>query len=130
MIDTLTQFALEGQPHEALPSHRVRDRAYRALLRRDWPVEARRILQDLLTEIEKPRSLEWLMDYYKLTPTEYRVVTLMAEGLSVNEIAERTNTAVYTVRTHVRNIYGKCQVNHLAGLMATVLRGPTPIRTF
>lgn len=45
-----------------------------------------------------------------LTPREQEVLDLIAEGLTVKEIAERAGVSNNTVRTHIRNIYEKLQV--------------------
>lgn len=105
---------------------KVRERAYRALLRRDWPNDARRLVQDLLTEVERPPNIDWFQDYAKLTRSEFRIVELLCSGKSAKEIAVLTGCKDTTVRTHIQRIYGKARVNHLAGLMALILRGPTP----
>jgi len=45
-----------------------------------------------------------------LTHREKEVLELIAEGLTVKEIAERANVSNNTVRTHIRHIYEKLQV--------------------
>ncbi len=45
-----------------------------------------------------------------LTQREQEVLELIAEGLTVKEIAERANVSNNTVRTHIRHIYEKLQV--------------------
>ena len=45
-----------------------------------------------------------------LTQREQEVLDLIAEGLSVKEIAARTQVSGSTVRTHIRHIYEKLQV--------------------
>jgi DNA-binding NarL/FixJ family response regulator len=42
-----------------------------------------------------------------LTPREYQVMTLIAEGLSNKEIAVRLRIAVHTVKSHVHNVLAK-----------------------
>jgi len=46
-----------------------------------------------------------------LTERETEVLQLIAAGLSNKEIAERLDMTVNTVKTHIKNIYGKLQVN-------------------
>ncbi|NLY42924.1 MAG: GAF domain-containing protein [Clostridiaceae bacterium] len=69
-------------------------------------------LQDFLirsnSEINDEASLQ-LVDY--LTEREKEVLKLIAEGQSNKEIAESLNMTVNTVKTHIKNIYGKLQVN-------------------
>jgi DNA-binding NarL/FixJ family response regulator len=45
-----------------------------------------------------------------LTQREKEMLELIAEGLSVKEISERTSVSSSTVRTHIRHIYEKLQV--------------------
>jgi DNA-binding NarL/FixJ family response regulator len=46
----------------------------------------------------------------ELTPREVEILNLIAEGLSVKEIADRACVSNSTVRTHIRHIYEKLQV--------------------
>ena len=54
-------------------------------------------------------SQELLVD--ALTNRELEVMNLIAEGLSNKEIAESLHMTVNTVKSHIKNIYGKLQVN-------------------
>ncbi len=49
--------------------------------------------------------------YHPLTEREMEVLKLLAEGLSNIEIAEALFLSVGTVKIHVKNIFGKLQVN-------------------
>jgi LuxR family maltose regulon positive regulatory protein len=59
-----------------------------------------------------------------LSDQELRVLRLVAAGLSNPEIAGQLVVSVNTVKTHVRNIYGKLGVNNRqeAGLIARDLK--------
>jgi LuxR family maltose regulon positive regulatory protein len=46
-----------------------------------------------------------------LSPQEQRVLRLLAAGLSNAEIAEELVVSINTVKTHVKNVYGKLDVN-------------------
>jgi LuxR family maltose regulon positive regulatory protein len=46
-----------------------------------------------------------------LSPQEQRVLRLLAAGLSNAEIAEELVVSINTVKTHVRNVYSKLDVN-------------------
>lgn len=45
-----------------------------------------------------------------LTERENNLLGLLAEGFRYKEIAEKAEISVETVRTHIRNIYHKLQV--------------------
>jgi DNA-binding NarL/FixJ family response regulator len=45
-----------------------------------------------------------------LTPREHEILSLLAQGFSDKELAEKLFLSVHTVRTHNTNIYGKLQV--------------------
>jgi predicted ATPase/DNA-binding CsgD family transcriptional regulator len=60
-----------------------------------------------------------------LTPTELKVVELVAEGLTNSQIAERMFISPGTVKTHLRNIFKKVDVHRRSELTAeAVRRGP------
>jgi DNA-binding NarL/FixJ family response regulator len=46
-----------------------------------------------------------------LTVREHDILSLIAKGLSFNEVAERLDISVFTVVTHVKKIYRKLQVH-------------------
>ena len=48
----------------------------------------------------------------KLTTQEQKVLDLLAEGLKAREIAEKLFISITTVRSHVRGIYEKLQVQN------------------
>ena len=47
----------------------------------------------------------------KLSPREQEIMPLLAEGLRYKEIGNKLCISTETVRTHVRNIYKKIEVN-------------------
>ncbi len=48
----------------------------------------------------------------KLTQREQEVLTLVAQGASDKEIADRLVVSIHTVKTHIRNILAKLQMGH------------------
>jgi DNA-binding NarL/FixJ family response regulator len=56
-------------------------------------------------------SLEDKSELQKLSAREKDILDLLAKGLRYKEIADRLFISTETVRTHVRNIYEKLQVN-------------------
>lgn len=69
-----------------------------------------------------------LMEFYKLTPAEYRVLAAMLDGLSPNEVAERQKLSIATVRTHIRRVLEKTGTSRQADLMCEIARALPPIR--
>lgn len=57
-----------------------------------------------------------------LSPREAEIITLIAQGLSVPDIAERLHVAPTTVRTHVQNLYAKLGVSDRAAAVAEAMR--------
>jgi len=57
-----------------------------------------------------------------LTPAEKRVFTLVLEGLSNQEIAEKLNVSVNTVKTHVARILKKNSVKNRRELILKSLK--------
>lgn len=57
-----------------------------------------------------------------LSPREGEIIKLIAEGLSVPDIAARLHLAPTTVRTHVQNLYGKLGVSDRAAAVAEAMR--------
>lgn len=57
-----------------------------------------------------------------LSPREAEVITLIAGGLSVPDIAERLHLAPTTVRTHVQNLFAKLGVSDRAAAVAEAMR--------
>ena len=73
-----------------------------------------------------------VLHHFKPTPTtaptllserEHGVLTGIVDGLSDKQIAARLELAVTTVRTHVRNIYRKLQVNSRGELISKAAKG-------
>jgi len=46
-----------------------------------------------------------------LTERQVKILKLVSQGFSSQEIAEKLSISYYTVTTHIKNIYGKLQVN-------------------
>ncbi|HQO87973.1 MAG TPA: LuxR C-terminal-related transcriptional regulator, partial [Bacteroidia bacterium] len=50
-------------------------------------------------------------EYEKLSERERLIVDLLSKGMRYKEIADQLFLSTETVRTHIRNIYHKLQVN-------------------
>jgi DNA-binding NarL/FixJ family response regulator len=46
-----------------------------------------------------------------LTPRQTRILKLLSQGFSAQEVSEKLGITYYTVTTHIKNIYNKLQVN-------------------
>ena len=57
-----------------------------------------------------------------LSPREGEIIALIADGLSVPDIAARLHLAPTTVRTHVQNLYAKLGVSDRAAAVAEAMR--------
>lgn len=51
------------------------------------------------------------IDYLGLSPSEQKVLALLAEGLSNAEIAARIHVSINTVKSHLGNLYAKLEVS-------------------
>ena len=67
----------------------------------------------------------------RLTPTEIKVLSLIAQGLSSKEAAERLIVSKRTVDFHLANIYEKLLVNNrVQALRAATRLGLIPFEPF
>lgn len=64
---------------------------------------------------ELPKSLDH--PYNALTQQERRIVYYLASGLKNEQIAEELHISIYTVRTHMANIYKKFEVSSKVDLL-------------
>lgn len=64
---------------------------------------------------------------YGLSPGQRRVAALVAEGLSLNEIAERLGITANTARTHLNRIFEKTGVRNQAALVRILLSAMAPV---
>lgn len=72
----------------------------------------------VLQEMRRPKPDE----VYDLSLREIEVLELLAEGLSVQEIADRLDISRRTGAFHLNNIYNKLQVQSQSGAVAKALR--------
>ena len=80
------------------------------------PVLAGSLVQEYLDRQPEPPEDD------PLTPREREVLTLIAQGLTNSEIAERLTLSINTVKTHRRHIYQKLDIHNRAALIAYALR--------
>lgn len=65
---------------------------------------------------------ELLCEDWKLTPTEARVATALADGKSPARIAAELSIAVSTVRVHLKHVYAKSEVSGQRELVDRIAR--------
>jgi DNA-binding NarL/FixJ family response regulator len=58
-----------------------------------------------------------------LTPREREIVLGLVEGASYKMLAGRLNVTVETIRTHIKNIYGKLHIHSKAEVISKSLKG-------
>lgn len=63
-----------------------------------------------------------LAEAFGLTPTESRILAILARGASAKAIAAQLGVSPHTVRAHLRSLYGKTQVRGLCGLVREYTR--------
>lgn len=64
---------------------------------------------------------ELLKHTYNLTPAEIRVTALIAEGHTVDEVAEKLDLSRSTVKTQLQSVYEKTNTNNRAKLMKLIM---------
>jgi len=87
-----------------------RDVAFVALIYA--PDEQREISTDVLREL------------YALTPAQAQVARSLFSGRSVEESAAALNLSLNTVRTHLKQIFTRCEVQSQAELLHLLAQGP------
>lgn len=71
----------------------------------------------LLAKLMKP-----LPQKVALSPRENELLTLMVEGLTAKEIADRMSVSIHTTGTHTKNLFVKLEVHSRAAAVARALR--------
>jgi DNA-binding CsgD family transcriptional regulator len=69
-------------------------------------------------------SAEVLRQVYGLTPAQAAVASSLFSGRSVEETANELDLSLNTVRTHLKQIFTKCEVNSQAELLHLLAMGP------
>lgn len=82
-----------------------------------YPTMARKLMADYLTRLPSEQSR-----YDDLTPREREILTLIAEGLTNRQIAEKLVISVNTVGTHRQNIMGKLDLHNKSELIKYAIR--------
>jgi DNA-binding CsgD family transcriptional regulator len=69
-------------------------------------------------------SVEVLRQVYGLTPAQSAVARSLFAGRNVEETANELDLSLNTVRTHLKQIFTKCEVNSQAELLHLLAMGP------
>lgn len=69
---------------------------------------------DMLNQHEE----DFFIRQFRLTPTELKIIALLVQGLSSQQIAAQMHTGYETIRSHRKNIYRKLDITHLSELIA------------
>ncbi len=72
----------------------------------------------------RPRWIEAMFD---VTRGEARVLALVSEGMSAEDVGANLRIATATVRVHLRNVYRKLKINRQSDLVATILKAIMPM---
>jgi DNA-binding CsgD family transcriptional regulator len=65
----------------------------------------------ILVERDGRQDISVQLQQYGLTNTERKVISMLANGATANEIALTNGSSLLTVRTHIKRAYEKMQVN-------------------
>lgn len=79
------------------------------------------IARKVVNALQKTRPLQ--SRGQPLTPHDVRIVRMLAEGDSYQEVGERLGITVNTVRNHIRRIYDKLHVHTKSQAVSRALRG-------
>lgn len=80
------------------------------------------VLVEPATSLLPEERREHLKDMHGLTPAEIRIASGLASGLSLREMAQANGVSYETIRTHLKSIYAKTDVNSQAALVSLLMR--------
>lgn len=87
-----------------------------------YPAVAKKIVTDYLSRAQKSGEGEAQATYAGLTGREREILTLIGEGLSNREIADRLVLSLSTVQTHYAHIMEKLNLQNRAELIKYAIR--------
>jgi DNA-binding CsgD family transcriptional regulator len=72
----------------------------------------------------QPISVDNLVSVYKLTPSEAQVAISIANGHSIENIAQKSNHSAHTIRSQLKSTFKKTGVSRQSELIKLLLTGP------
>src|SRR5262245_1337921 len=76
-----------------------------------------RFLVEIHEAVTAPIAPDVLRELFGLTATEAIVASSLTGNCDVNELSRQLEVSTNTIRTHIRSIYAKCEVQSLPQLM-------------
>jgi DNA-binding CsgD family transcriptional regulator len=79
-----------------------------------------------ITHLTRPAALDaaLVQSLFDLTPTEARVAGSLAEGLSLDQIAQRHKVKLSTIRSQVKSVFAKTGANRQSQIVALLAAQP------
>jgi DNA-binding CsgD family transcriptional regulator len=74
--------------------------------------------------LQQPISIDNLVSVYGLTPSEAQVAISLANGHSIDEIAESSHHSAHTIRSQLKSVFRKTGVSRQSELIKLLLTGP------
>jgi DNA-binding CsgD family transcriptional regulator len=74
--------------------------------------------------MQQPISVDNLVSVYSLTPSEAQVAISLANGHSIDEIADKSHHSAHTIRSQLKSVFRKTGVSRQSELIKLLLTGP------
>jgi DNA-binding CsgD family transcriptional regulator/PAS domain-containing protein len=74
--------------------------------------------------LQQPISVDSLVSVYNLTPSEAQVAISLANGHSIEEIANSSHHSAHTIRSQLKSVFRKTGVSRQSELIKLLLTGP------
>ena len=74
--------------------------------------------------LQQPISIDSLVSVYNLTPSEAQVAISLANGHSIDEIANASHHSAHTIRSQLKSVFRKTGVSRQSELIKLLLTGP------
>ena len=74
--------------------------------------------------LQQPISVDSLVSVYSLTPSEAQVAISLANGHSIDQIANQSHHSSHTIRSQLKSVFRKTGVSRQSELIKLLLTGP------